>query len=228
MRAIRILVVDDHRIFLEGLVKVLRDDPSLEIVGMAKDGRETLRQVELLKPDVVLMDISMPNLNGIEATRLIKKTSSETKVLVLSMHESEEFLRRVLEAGASGYLVKDTSAEELFAAIKSVDRGEVYLSPSVARWHASGDLNVDSGPNQRAPRPPLTAREREVLQLIAEGRSREEIARSLHISPATVQTHRRHMMKKLNCHRVSELIRYAIQNGILPTGWDKPTQLKGC
>lgn len=215
MNRIRILVADDHRIFLEGVVRLLKDRPDLEVVGTAGDGRSAVSMVKQLTPDVVLTDISMPNLNGMESARLIKKVSPRTKVLVLSMHESEEFLKRVLEAGGSGYLLKETSADELYAAIKEAHRGNIYLSPSLSRRVIRDYVKNPRGEDFKTLKSFLTDREREVVQLLAEGHSSKAAAKLLNVSVKTVETHRKHIMKKLNLHSISELIRYAIQQGII-------------
>ncbi len=217
MNPIKVFLVDDHRIFLEGLVRLIQDHPSMKIIGTARDGRETLKQIQALQPDVVLMDISMPNLNGLEATRLIKQASPKTKILILSMHENDEFLKRALKAGAVGYLLKDSSADELFQAIEEVDRGNTYLSPSLSRKLIDDYLGtLKRGPVKISDHA-LTGREREILQLLAEGHSNPEIAKCLHLSAQTIATHRKKIMKKLHLHRITDLVRYAIRNGIIQT-----------
>jgi DNA-binding NarL/FixJ family response regulator len=213
MDPIRIFLVDDHRIFLEGLVRLLQDHSSMKIIGTARDGREALRQIQILQPDVVLMDIAMPNLNGVEATRLITKASPKTKILILSMHENEEFLRRVLEAGAIGYLLKDSTADELFLAIEEVHRGNSYLSPPLSRKLIADYIGTKGA--RRSREPALTGREQEVLQLLAEGHSNQATAKYLNLSPKTVETHRKNIMKKLKLHRITDLVRYAIRRGII-------------
>ncbi len=216
MNPIKVFLVDDHRIFLEGLVRLIQDHPSMKIIGTASDGRETLKQIQTLQPDVVLMDISMPNLNGLEATRLIKQVSPKTKILILSMHENDEFLKRALKAGAVGYLLKDSSADELFQAIEEVDRGNTYLSPSLSRKLIADYLGTikKTGPGKISDHA-LTGREREIVQLLGEGHSNPEIAKCLHLSPKTIATHRKKIMKKLHLHRITDLVRYAIRNGII-------------
>jgi DNA-binding NarL/FixJ family response regulator len=212
---IKVFLVDDHQVLLEGLVRLIHNHPSMKVVGTARDGRAALRQIPALRPDVVLMDISMPNLNGVEATRLISQSSPDTKILVLSMHDNEEFLRRVLKAGASGYLLKDATADELFLAIEEAHQGNSYLSPSLSRKLIKEYLGTPDGTSVETLGPPLTGREREVLQLLSEGNSNQVIATSLHLSPSTVATHRKKIMKKLNVHRITDLVRYAIRNGII-------------
>ena len=215
MKPIRVFLVDDHIIFLEGLARLLSDEPMIRIVGTAIDGRKAVDEIGDLKPDVVLMDISMPNLNGIEASRLIKTASPNTKVLILSMHESEPYLRRVLEAGAVGYLLKEATADEVIMAIKKTHRGGSYLSPSMSRKLIHDYLETRKRVQGEEIEPVLTGREREILQLLAEGNSQQAIARSLSLSPLTVRTHRRHIMKKLKFRHITDLVRYAIRMGII-------------
>jgi two-component system, NarL family, response regulator NreC len=215
MDSIKVFLVDDHQVLLEGMVKLIQNHPSMDIVGTARDGREALKQIDALQPDVVLMDISMPNLNGVETTRLVTEVSPHTKILILSMHENEEFLRRALKAGATGYLLKDATADELFSAIEEVHQGHSYLSPSVSRKLITEYLGTAEAKPGVIQEQPLSGREREVLQLLTEGHSNQAIATCLHLSPATVATHRKNIMKKLQLHRITELVRYAIRNGII-------------
>ena len=215
MDPIRVFLVDDHRIFLEGLVRLIQDHPFMKIIGTAGNGRAALREIRSLQPDVVLMDISMPHLNGLEATRIITGASPKTKVLILSMHESEAFLRRVLEAGAIGYLLKDSTADELFLAIEEVHKGNSYLSPSLARKLINDYIESRKQTRGKDTEPLLTGKEREVLQLLAEGNSNQAIANSLDLSPKTVETHRKKIMKKLNLRNITDLVRYAIRMGII-------------
>jgi len=213
--AIKVFLVDDHQVLLEGLVRLIQNHPLMKIIGTARDGRTALKQIPALRPDVVLMDISMPNLNGVEATRLLSRSSPKTKILILSMHDNEEFLRRVLKAGASGYLLKDATADELFLAIEEAHQGNSYLSPSLSRKLIKEYLGPAESKQTETLEQPLTGREREVLQLLSEGHSNQAIASSLHLSPTTVATHRKKIMKKLNLHRITDLVRYAIRNGII-------------
>jgi DNA-binding NarL/FixJ family response regulator len=215
MDPIKVFLVDDHRIFLEGLVKLIQDQASMKIIGTASDGREAIKQVQALQPDVILMDISMPNLNGVEATRRISQISPKIKVVILTMHENEEFLRRSLEAGAMGYLLKDSSADELFMAIREVHRGNAYLSPPLSRKLISDYLGFKKGEQGAHVDLTLSGREREILQLLAEGQSNKAISKCLNLSLKTVETHRKNIMKKLNLHRITDLVRYAIQKGII-------------
>lgn len=215
MDSIRIFLVDDHRLVLEGLARLINDHPCMEIVGTAVNSRQAIQQIQGLQPDVVLMDISMPHLNGLEATRIITGASPKTKVLILSMHESEAFLRRVLEAGAIGYLLKDSTADELFLAIEEVHKGNSYLSPSLARKLINDYIESRKRGRGKDTEPLLTGKEREVLQLLAEGNSNQAIANSLDLSPKTVETHRKKIMKKLNLRNITDLVRYAIRMGII-------------
>jgi two-component system response regulator NreC len=187
----------------------------MKIIGTASDGREALKQIQALRPDVVLMDVSMPNLNGVEATRLISRISPQTKVVILTMHENEEFLRRSLEAGAMGFLLKDSTADELFMAIREANRGNAYLSPPLSRKLISDYLGFKKGEQRSRADLPLSGREREILQLLAEGHSNRAISKCLNLSSKTVETHRKNIMKKLDLHRITDLVRYAIQKGII-------------
>jgi DNA-binding NarL/FixJ family response regulator len=214
MEKIRILLVDDHTILREGVRSLLERQPDFEVVAEADNGRQALDLVRQLKPDVVLMDIAMPMLNGIHATEQIRRERRCTHVLILSQHESEEYIRRSLAAGASGFLLKDTTSTELVNAIRAVHRGESILSPAVTRlviedYLRWGDIRPKETNNG------LTARESEVLQLIAEGNTNKQIAEILCISIKTVQAHRSNLMNKLDLHDKAELIKYAIQKKII-------------
>ena len=206
-------MVDDHKLLREGLCSLLAKEPDIKIVGQAGDGREALSLVRELVPDVVVMDIAMRNLNGIEATRKIIRDVSGTRVLILSMHSDPRFIRSVLHAGASGYLLKDSAFTELVNAIRSVAKGGTYLSPSIAgpvvkefvKDLSKRDDSVITG---------LTLREKEVLQLIAEDKSTKQIAGILKVSVKTVETHRQHLMEKLKVRNVAGLTKYAIREGL--------------
>jgi DNA-binding NarL/FixJ family response regulator len=212
--AITVLVVDDHTIVRRGLVSLLSLNENISVVGEAADGRSAVEQVMAKEPDVVLMDISMPELNGLEATRQIKKYASYTKVLILSAYDNEEYIREIMRSGAHGYLLKNTSPEDLQAAVLAVSKGHTFFSPAIAartieghqRKGGSGSYD-DSGM--------LSPREREVLQLVAEGKTHFQIAQLLHISIRTVDTHRNNIMKKLSLHDTASLVTYAIKNGIV-------------
>lgn len=208
----RILLADDHELFLKGLLALLESQPDLEVVGEAKNGREAFSKARELKPDLVILDISMPGLNGIEATRQITENLG-LKTLCLSMYTENRFVTAALEAGASGYLVKDCELAELLRAIRSVLAGQTYLSPAVAGAVVDVFRNKETSEPPTA-KPMLTDREREVLQLLAEGCSSREIADQLCISPKTVHTHRKHLQEKLHIKSVAGLTKYAIREGL--------------
>ncbi len=214
MNQIRVLLVDDHAILREGLRARLELEPDLQVVGEAEDGRAAVEQARQLHPDVVIMDISMPLLNGIEATRQIKCLPDKIEVLVLSMHDDEGYIRQALTAGALGYILKDASARELIDAIRAINKGEAVLSSAITRLVIEDYLRFgEIRPTDE--NDCLTPREREVLQLIAEGYTNKQIAKMLNISIKTVQVHRTNMMKKLDLHDRGELIKYAIQKKII-------------
>lgn len=215
---IRVLVADDHTIVRRGLVSLLSLAEGIEIVGEAADGRMAVERALELDPDVVLMDISMPVLNGLEATRRLKKAAAHIKVLVLSAHDKEEYVLQVVRSGANGYLLKNSSAEDLYSAIRSVHTGHAFFSPSVSKIildtvvkGGEGEGGAGDAPSESR----LTPREREVVQLIAEGRTHQEVADLLHISARTVDTHCNNIMKKLDIHDSAGLVTYAIKNGIV-------------
>lgn len=215
MSKIRIVVADDHTIVREGVRLLLDAQADMEVVGEAADGQQALTQVRKLKPDIALIDISMPVLNGLEATRAIKYEFPQIHVIVLTMYESDEYFFQVLDAGASGYVLKKAASADLASAIRSVHAGDVFLYPSVARRLVSDYLSrVKSGEEQTS-YDGLTPREREVLKLIAEGHTNQVIAEKLVISPSTVQTHRTRIMQRLNLHSRAELIQYAMRKGLL-------------
>jgi two-component system, NarL family, response regulator NreC len=214
MKKIRILLADDHTILREGIRSLIEDEPDLLVVGQAEDGHSAVRQAVELEPDIVLMDIAMPLLNGLEATRQICSRLPGVKVLVLTMHDNEEYIRKILAAGALGYILKDTAARDLISAIRSVYKDVAVLSPAITRlviedYLRWGDSRLRSDPEG------LSRRESEVLQLIAEGYTNKQIAEILCISIKTVQTHRSNLMVKLNIHDRGELIKYAIQKKII-------------
>ena len=215
MNQIRVLLVEDHTIVRKGLYSLLAAEKDFEIVGEAQNGREAIEKVEVLGPDIVLMDISMPGLNGLEATRQIKKHFPKVNVLILTMHADEEYVFQILQAGASGYILKQSAFEELVSAIRIVWRGESYLSPTVSKTVIDGYLKHASSAKADDGYNILTRREGEILQLLAEGSSTREIADTLCISVKTVETHRSHIMEKLNLHNTAELVKYAIRKGII-------------
>lgn len=217
---LRILLADDHRMFANGLAALLEREPDLEVVGTEPDGREAVRTAIELEPDVVAMDLSMPGLSGIEATRQIVAERPEIKVLCLSMHRERQYLQAALEAGAAGYVLKDRSQQELVEGIRQVAAGEIYLSPEMTAA-AVDEYRKNLVGHRAAIEPVLTAREREVLQLVAEGMSSREIADRLCISQRTVATHRRHLAEKLDIHSVAGLTKYAIRHGLTTTDRDR-------
>ena len=212
--SIRVLIADDHTLMREGIKALLENQADITVVGEADDGREAVRQAHQLRPNVVLMDIAMPILNGLEATRQIKHEHPEINVLVLTMYDHEEYFRQMLRVGASGYILKKAAASELVAAIRAVNAGEAVLSPSITRLLLDDYLHRDDM-NGTVEDDLLTSRELEVLQLIAEGKTSREIADILSISIKTVQSHRGSIMQKLDLHDRGDLIKYAIQKKII-------------
>jgi DNA-binding NarL/FixJ family response regulator len=213
MKKTRILLADDHTLVRAGLRKLLESFPDFDVVGEAADGLSLLCLAVELQPDLVLMDISMPGLNGLDATARLVKTQPQTKIIILSMYQTEEYVRQALRQGAHGYLLKDAAPIELELAIAAVLQGRTYLSPAVSKGILSDyvhRLRIEEAPGDK-----LTARQREVLQLIAEGNSTKEIARQLSLSAKTVDSHRSQLMKQLDIHEVTGLVRYAIRMGII-------------
>jgi DNA-binding NarL/FixJ family response regulator len=218
MERITILLADDHMIVREGLRALLEAEGDIEVVGEAETGREAVHLTKRLRPDVVIMDIAMPLLNGLEATRRILKTVPATRVLVLSAHNDDEYIRQVVMLGAAGYLIKQTSADLLSRAIREVQKGNTFFSPSVANRLHSLSLELESPDGRRVlkkKKTALSSREVEVLQLIAEGRANKQVAAELGISIKTVEKHRQHLMRKLDLHDTAGLTRYAIAAGII-------------
>jgi two-component system, NarL family, response regulator NreC len=210
MKRIRILLADDHTVVRQGFKRILSAQADMEIVGEAANGREAVELAGQLRPDVVVMDVAMPELNGIEAARRLGQTVPHARVLALSMHKDSVYVREILRAGARGYLLKDSPATDLLAAVRAVASGEGYLSPSVSnavlddyRRHVTNPIDL------------LTSREREVLQMIAEGKTNKEIAGVLNLSVYTVDAHRGRVMEKLNLHSINELVRFAVRNGLI-------------
>jgi DNA-binding NarL/FixJ family response regulator len=207
---IRVFLADDHTMVRQGFRLILSSQADIEIVGEAGNGREAVELAEKLHPDVIVMDVAMPELNGIEATRRLAASSPRSRVLALSMHKDSVYVREILRAGARGYLLKDSIDSDLVNAVRAVARGDGYLSPGVSdavlsdyRRHVTDPLDL------------LTSREREVLQLIAEGKTNKEIASSLKLSVYTVDAHRGRIMEKLNLHSTGELVRFAVRNGLI-------------
>ena len=211
----RVVIAEDHTILREGLRALLSAESDLEVIGEAEDGRQAIRRVEELGPDLILTDLSMPKMNGVEAIREIKKRAPETKVLALTVHKAEEFILEVLQAGADGYVLKDASSEELMMAIKSVLGGKRYLSPSVSQMVIDGYLEGRKSIASSSPWDTLTKHERQILELIAEGHKNKEIADYLYISVKTVEKHRANLMKKLDLHSAAALTAYAMERGLV-------------
>jgi two-component system, NarL family, response regulator NreC len=208
----RIFIADDHRLLREGLRSLL-EGAGYPVVGEAEDGRTCVGLVKKLQPHVVIIDIGMPLLNGVEATRQIRREVPSTKVIVISMHSESRFILGALAAGASGYLLKDAAFEELGGALKAILKGQTYLSPAIAHLVVRRSLGRGTIlPSSQRGR--ISSREREVLQLVAEGRSTKEIAAALYVSVKTVETHRKQIMDKLNVHSIAELTKYAIREGV--------------
>jgi DNA-binding NarL/FixJ family response regulator len=209
-KRIRILLADDHSVVRHGFRRILDAQEDMEVVGEVSNGREAVEQATAVQPDVIIMDVTMPELNGIEATRRIAESVPRARVLALSMHRDSVYVREILRAGARGYLLKDSSEGDLIAAVRAVAQGEGYLSPSVSdavlsdyRKHVTNPIDM------------LTSREREVLQQVAEGKTNKEIATTLNLSVYTVEAHRGKIMEKLNLHSASEMVRFAIRNGLI-------------
>ncbi len=209
-KKISILLADDHAMVRQGFRLILNGQGDMEIVGEAGNGREAVEQAERLMPDVVVMDVAMPELNGIEATRRIARLAPRARVLALSMHKDSVYVREILRAGARGYLLKDMIEQDLVAAVRAVAKGDGYLSPAV-----SDAVLIDYRKHVTDPLDLLTTREREVLQMISEGRTNKEIATALNLSVYTVDAHRGRIMEKLNLHSVGELVRFAMRNGLI-------------
>lgn len=212
---IRLLLVDDHAVVRSGLRMLLMSEEDMEIAGEAGNAAEALEAVRLLKPDVVLMDIGLPDMSGIDATREIRKLRPDVAVVALTIHEDEEYFFKMLDAGARGYVPKRAAPEELITAIRAAAVNEVYIYPSLAKLLVRDYLSQDHSGEQNKALDNLTDREREVLTFLAEGKSNDEIAEALVISPKTVARHRENIMHKLNLHSRAELVRYAIRKGII-------------
>ncbi len=211
----RIVIAEDHTILREGLRALLSSNPEFEVVGEAEDGRVAIRCAEKLKPNLILTDLSMPRMNGMDAIREIKRKSPETKILVLTVHKTEEYILATLKAGADGYLLKDSTHAELLAAVRHVLSGKHYISPGISDKVLDGYLEGRKTLKTRTSWETLTQREREILKLIAEGYKNKEIADDLCISVKTVEKHRANLMEKLNLHNVQALTTYAIEKGLV-------------
>jgi len=209
---IRVLLADDHAVVRDGIKVLLEQSADISVVGKAADGREAVRLAQQLKPDVVVMDIAMRDLNGIDAARLVRKKCPATRVVMLSMHSNSEHVYRAFEAGASGFVLKDSAGEEVALAVRAAHAGRRYFSRALEAL----DLNPPSRGGRASPLDSLSARERQVLQLVVEGRSSAEIAAAIHLSPKTVETYRGRLMAKLGVRDVPALVRFAIEHGLTP------------
>jgi DNA-binding NarL/FixJ family response regulator len=209
-KKIRVLLVDDHALVRRGFQMILAAEEDMEVVGEAADGRAAIELAQQLEPDVVVMDVAMPGLNGIEATRRLVEALPRSRVLALSMHKDSVYVREILRAGARGYLLKDAFDRDLVAAVRAVARGEAYLSPAVSEAVLS-----DYRKQVVDPLDLLTSREREILQMLAEGKTNKEIAATLNLSVYTVDAHRGRIMEKLNLHSIGELVRFAVRKGLI-------------
>jgi DNA-binding NarL/FixJ family response regulator len=212
---LRVLLGDDHTLVRHGLRKILEERPDWEIVAEVGDGREAVRKCTALKPDVAVLDIAMPLLNGIDATQQIVRKVPETKVLVLSMHSDEAYVTRALQAGATGYMLKDSAGKDLLKGIASVAAGQAYFSPAIARLMLDDYVRRVAGSGVADRYETLSEREREIFQLVAEARTNKEVAELLEISPATVETHRARILQKLDIHNTAELVLYAVRRGVI-------------
>jgi two-component system, NarL family, response regulator NreC len=212
---IRVLVADDHTIIRSGLRLLLERHPGFEVVGEAADGRQAVDVAESTRPDVVILDIAMPRLNGIEAALQIAAKLPRTRFIILSMHSDEGYVLRALKAGARGYLLKDSAESDIVNAVRAVSEGKAYFSPEISRMMADDYMREIQRRGVDDSYELLTAREREILQLLAEGKSNKEISALLNLSPYTVETHRGNILQKLNLHSLPELILYAVRKGVI-------------
>jgi DNA-binding NarL/FixJ family response regulator len=210
-----VLLGDDHTLMRQGLRKIMEERPEWEVVAEVGDGREAVKKCLAIKPDVAVLDVAMPLLNGIDATQQITRKVPETKVLVLSMHSDEAYVTRALQAGATGYMLKDSAGKDLLKGIASVAAGQAYFSPAIARLMLDDYVRRVSGTDVVDRYETLSAREREIFQLIAEARTNKEVAELLEISPATVETHRARILQKLDIHNTAELVLYAVRRGVI-------------
>ena len=212
---LRLLIGDDHPLLRQGLRKVLEARPEWEVVGEAADGREAIRQAISLRPDVVIIDIGMPLLNGIDATQQIVQHVPGTRVLILSMYSDEGYVTRAMQSGATGYILKDSAGNDLLNAVEAVANRQPFFSPAVARLMLDDYVRRVNGTGVADRYETLSAREREIFQLVAEARTNKEVAELLDISPATVETHRGHILQKLDIHNTAELVLYAVRRGVI-------------
>ena len=213
MSELRILIADDHELMRRGVRSLLEAEAGWKVVGEAADGQELVEKTEKLRPDVVVLDISMPRLNGLEAAHRIKKILPEVKILILSMHDSEQLARSVLDAGARGYIAKSDTARDLVIAIEALRRNKTFFTPKVDQLVLDSFLR--SASTKKTLQNPLTSRQREIVQLLTEGKSSKEVATLLNLSIKTIETHRANIMKRLHCHSFSDLVFYALRNNII-------------
>lgn len=214
-KTITIFLADDHTIVRQGLAKLLEGEPNFRVVGEAENGREAVKRVAELRPNVVIMDITMPLLNGIEATRQIKQVCPETKIIILSMHSHDIYISELFSLGASGYLLKNSTGTDIIQAVHAATAGNTYLSPSISRRVIEDYVSLRKKSPQELLYSKLSNREREVFQMIAEGKSSKEISEILFVSTSTVKTHRSNIMKKLKMNNISQLVQFAIHLGIV-------------
>ncbi|CAN5751865.1 response regulator transcription factor [soil metagenome] len=213
MSIIQLVIADNHTLVRAGFRSLVEELDGIEVIGEAENGRDVLQLIETLKPQIVLMDIAMPEMNGLEATARIAREFPQVRVLILSMHANEEYVYQALRSGASGYLLKDSGTEELELALRAIARGETYLCPAVSKYVVSDYVRRLS--EDQTPLDQITPRQREILQLIAEGKSTKVIAELLYISTKTVETHRTQLMNRLDIHDIAGLVRYAIRIGLV-------------
>jgi DNA-binding NarL/FixJ family response regulator len=216
MEALRLLVADDHEIVRKGLRSLLEAQPGWQVTAEASDGREAVDKAKEMKPDICVLDIGMPSLNGLEAARQMLKNDSRSKILILTMHESDPLIREVLDVGARGYVLKTDASRDLVTAVNAVKSNKTFFTAKVAQMVLDGYLDKKPRKDQPdAPNSRLTPRQREIVQLLAEGKSSKEVAVALGLSVKTAETHRANIMRRLDCHSISELVRYAVRNNIV-------------
>jgi len=227
METIKLMLVDDHEVVRTGLRSFLETQPGLEVIAEANNGREALNRVREMQPDIVLMDITMPDMDGMEATQKLKKMYPKCQVLVLTVHADKQYFMKMLEAGASGYITKQAAADELVSAIQAVAAGHIYLQPALARWLLEDYQRLVKSVGSPSPEETsgeskyavdldiLSERERQVLELVGEGHNNNDIGEQLELSPKTIARHRERIMKKLNMHSRTELVKFAIRTGLI-------------
>lgn len=214
MDPLRILIADDHELARDGIRSILESHPGWQVCAQVRDGREAVESALKLKPDILLLDIGMPNLNGLDAARQILTLMPDSRILILTIHDSEQVVREVLAAGAKGFLLKSDAGRDLLAAVEALQENQTFFTSKIAQMMLNGYLSP-SEDTQVTPQPVLTPREREVIQLVAEGKSTKEVAIALSLSVKTAETHRTNLMRKLNLHSVADLTLYAVRNGIV-------------